>query len=123
MANKGSVYTQKSLKYARNVLGLKCETVEKFVAIVTPDCPFGFRKDLFNIIDIIGINDTFTYGIQSTSYKQRAEHLVKMKMIFKDNLADWVRSPHRKLILISWKKEKIKRGGIAFRYIPIIDEL
>lgn len=80
------------------------------------------RRDLYNIIDIIAISDTQTFGVQSTSWKQRTPHLKKILQEYPEALRNWCQAG-RRFLLITFKKEKIKRGGIAFRYTSVIEEL
>lgn len=78
------------------------------------------RIDLFGIIDIVAINLGQIVGVQSTSYAQRKSHLNKIYGDELENTKAWLAAGCH-LWLISWKKQKIKPGGVAFRYEPIVD--
>lgn len=106
--------TSRTLKYFRD-LGYKCEVVERFLSYAGN---FGQRKDLFNIIDIIAIKDAEIIGIQSCG-QSYAEH--DRKILAEPLTKEWLKG-NRKLILISWRKIKAKRGGKQMLWKPRIKE-
>lgn len=114
-----SIYTEKSLLFVRQ-RGYMAEVVEKFIK--APTAKFGFRRDLFKIVDIVAISEEMTLGIQSTGIDQRKPHLDKLYGEEIEKTLKWILGP-RQLWLMSWRKEKRVRGGTAFRYIPKIERL
>ena len=108
-----SKYTELTLKYLRD-RGWKCQVVERYQWHAKR------RIDLFGIIDILAIQDGRIAGVQSTSQNGRRDHIVKILETECENLKDWLDSG-AEFYLICWKKQKLKRGGIAFRYAPVID--
>jgi flavin-binding protein dodecin len=93
--------------------------VEKFIQ--RPGAKFGFRRDLFKVIDIVAVSEESTLGVQSGAISGRKSHIDKIYSAeLLDNTLKWIRGP-RIMWLISWRKEKVKRGGVAFRYKPVID--
>jgi len=79
--------------------------------------PHGTRVDLFNIIDILAIDDTSTIGVQSCGQDYAAH---KAKIMECEYTILWLESPDRELWLIGWRKLKVKRGGKAVRWKPRI---
>lgn len=75
----------------------------------------GFKTDLYYIIDYLAIDENRTVGIQSCG-ADFAAHIVKFLIDERENTKLWLSSPNRELILIGWRKLKVKRGGKAFRY-------
>lgn len=61
-------------------------------------------------------------GVQSTSIAGRKPHLDKMRIENQDATRDWLEAGGL-LYLICWRKRKVKRGGTAFRYEPVLDEI
>ena len=62
------------------------------------------RQDLFGVIDVIGINDNETIGVQATTMSGRSSHIKKMM----DSTAavTWTAGPNRQLELWCWRKLK-----------------
>ena len=108
-----SRYTELTLRYLRE-RGWRCQVVEKF------QFHSKRRVDLFGIIDIVAIKEGRIAGVQSTGYNGRRPHLLKIMETNQSDLKDWLDSS-AEFYLICWKKQKLKRGGIAFRYVPTID--
>lgn len=78
------------------------------------------RIDLFGVIDIIAVKDDFpVLGVQSTSWGQRTPHITKIRG--SEGSFNWLKADGTGLWLVTWKKERIKRGGTAFRYTPHVD--
>lgn len=106
-------HTPRTLKYLRD-LGFKAEVVERWVRI--PDIPGGGKRmDLFGIIDIIAIKGIETVGIQSCGSNFR-EH--DRKILVSEEAFDWLKGGTRKLLLIGWRKVKVKRGGVQKVWSP-----
>lgn len=79
----------------------------------------GTKNDLFNIIDYIVITDNSTIGIQSCGVDFSA-HERKICIDEIENTQLWLTPPHRKLLLIGWRKV-LKRKGMKQRiYKPRI---
>ena len=72
------------------------------------------RIDYLGIIDLIAISNNTTIGIQACSGTDHAAH--RTKCLGNINTLLWVKSPSRRLVIWSWRKKKIKRGGIAYRW-------
>lgn len=77
------------------------------------------RSDLFKIIDVIFLTRKGVVGIQvcGTDFQ---EHIRKITKEEKDYTKHWLKTKGNELILIGWRKLKLKRGGKAFRYHPRI---
>ena len=110
-------HTSRTLEYLRN-LGMVAEVVERWVP--NPSHPAGgVRKDLFGIIDIIALGDRpGTTGIQSCG-QAFAEH--DRKILDSEMALKWL-NKNNTLMLIGWRKVKLRRGGKAMRWMPRIKE-
>lgn len=108
-----SRYTELTLRHLRS-RGWRCQVVERF------QFHSQRRVDLFGIIDIIAIRDGRIAGVQSTGWAGRRPHLLKLTETNQSDLKECLDSG-MEVYLISWKKQKVKRGGVAFRYVPVID--
>ncbi len=106
--------TSRTLEYCRSQ-GWDADIVERFNPYAGK---FGQRKDLFGIIDIIAITDKGIVGIQSCG-QSFSEH---DKKILDEPLALRWLEKKALLILIGWRKVKLKRGGKAMRWQPRIKE-
>ena len=110
-----SKYTTKTLDLLREH-GYKVGGVEKYQFHTR------VRQDLFGWIDIIAIKEGELLGVQSTSYQARKQHIDKMaEASIQDMISLWCKTG-AKALMITWKKQKIKRGGTAFRYVPVFDQ-
>ena len=106
--------TSRTLEYIRSQ-GWLADKVEQFNPY---SGKFGQRKDLFGIIDIIALGENSIIGIQSCG-QAFSEH--DKKILESDNTHLWLQNGGR-LILIGWRKVKLKRGGKAMRWSPRIKE-
>jgi len=104
--------TSRTLKYIRQ-MGWEADIVEQFNAYAGR---FGVRKDLFGIIDIIALTEHGITGIQSCG-QAFAEH--NRKILDSPLSLKWIESGGT-LMLIGWRKLKLKRGGKALRWTPRI---
>jgi len=104
--------TARTLKYLRD-RGWKAGVVERFLSFAGK---YGKRIDLFNIIDIISLSDTDIIGVQSCG-QAFSEH---NKKILASPLAERWLVCGGKLMLIGWRKLKLKRGSKAMRWKPRI---
>jgi hypothetical protein len=70
------------------------------------------RKDLFGFIDIVGITDEQTIGVQATSDGARKDHITKLTEECGEEVRRWLKCPSRAVWLVTWKKKKRpnKRG-------------
>tara|TARA_R110000803_G_scaffold166658_1_gene229921 strand:- start:266 stop:652 length:387 start_codon:yes stop_codon:yes gene_type:complete len=87
---------------------IPCGIVERFVK----NGAFGFRKDLFGIIDIIALGSHGVKGIQvcGTDYAPHWKKITEEK--WKES-EDWLNCPGTSLEIWSWRKVKKVRGGKA----------
>lgn len=88
--------TQRSLKLLRDS-DWDIEVVEKWIPGAN------IRRDLFGIIDLLGVKGMQTLGVQTTSYSNLSARLKKMgdsPMIGKLREAGWLLEAH------GWKKNK-----------------
>ena len=108
----GTSPTQRTLRYIKNK-GYTAGVVERFLAFAGK---FGRRSDLFGIIDIIAIKDGEILAVQSCG-QAFSEH--KRKMLAEPKGLEWLNAGG-KLVLIGWRKLKLKRGGKAVRWKPRI---
>lgn len=111
---KGISNTSRTLQYCRS-LGWEADIVERFNPYAGK---FGTRKDLFGIIDIIALTDKGIVGIQSCG-QAFAEH--NRKILEEPMGLRWLEKGGV-LILIGWRKLKLKHGGKAMRWMPRIKE-
>jgi len=104
--------TSRTLKYLKDK-GHYVGVVERFLAFAGK---FGQRKDLFNIIDIIAITKEGILGVQSCG-QAFSEH--DKKILAEPMSKIWLESGAG-LLLIGWRKVKVKRGGKAMVWEPRI---
>ena len=104
---KGISNTSRTLEYIRSQ-GWEADKVEQWN-------PYSkTRKDLFGFIDIVAMGENKIIGIQSCG-QAFSEH---DKKILESPLAlKWL-EVGGKLLLIGWRKVKLKRGGKAMRWSP-----
>ncbi len=104
--------TSRTLEYIRSQ-GWEADIVERFNAYAGK---FGQHKDLFGIIDIIALTEDGITGIQSCGQSFSAHN----KKILENPLAlKWIEKGGT-LLLIGWRKVKLKRGSKALRWQPRI---
>jgi len=111
MADGGLTLTQRTDRYYEE-LGYIVGNVERYVH----QCKRKF--DLFGIIDRIAISDRDTIGLQVCKADFQAHD---MKILASDMSPRWVQGG-RRLILIGWTKQKVKRGGKSMVYKHRIKE-
>lgn len=104
--------TARTLKYLREQ-GLTADVTEKWVGgFGKPEdkggekFKRGFRRDLFNWMDIIAFDDRQTIGVQTTSGSHHAEHIAKIQSL--PDFHRWIAGPGRQAWLVSWTKRKVK---------------
>jgi hypothetical protein len=110
--------TSRTLEYLRSQ-GWVADKCEQFNAYAGK---FGQRKDLFGFADIIALGEGSIIAIQSCGQDFASHH----RKITEDEKAApnaylWLKNGGR-LLLIGWRKVKLKRGGTALRWQPRIRE-
>jgi len=105
--------TQRTIKWIKEN-GWTYDVVERWIKMPMG----GHRKDFLGCIDIIAINKNQTIGIQSTGTAFSSH---KKKILDNPNALKWIKAGN-KLILIGWRKLKLKRGGKAMRWRPRLYE-
>jgi len=115
---KGISNTSRTLEYLRSQ-GWVTDKVEQFNAYAGK---FGQRKDMFGFGDIVAMGENSIIAIQSCG-QAYSEH--NKKITTDEKVAPlalkWIQSGGR-LMLIAWRKVKLKRGGKAMRWQPRIKE-
>ena len=104
--------TSRTLTYIRSQ-GWDCDKVEQFNPYAGK---FGIRKDLFGIIDIIALTEKGIMGIQSCGQAFAAHD---RKILDSPMGLKWIEKGGA-LMLIGWRKIKLRRGGKAMRWSPRI---
>lgn len=111
---KGISNTSRTLKWLRDQ-GWSADVVERWMK--NPKHPAGgYRKDLFNIIDIIALSNRGIMGVQSCG-QAFAEH--NRKVLAEPLALKWLEAGGD-LILIGWRKILKKRGGKQKIWAPRI---
>jgi hypothetical protein len=106
--------TSRTLEYLRSQ-GWHADKVEQF----NPHAGrFGKRKDLFNFIDIIALTEKGIVGVQSCG-QAFAEH--DRKILEEPMALKWLEKGGH-VMLIGWRKVKLRRGAKAMRWSPRIKE-
>ena len=110
--------TSRTLEYLRQQ-GWVADKVEQFNAYAGKH---GQRKDMFGFADIVALGEGSIIAVQSCG-QAFAEHHRKITEDERvaPNALLWVQNGG-KLILIGWRKVKLKRGGKAMRWQPRIKE-
>ena len=110
--------TSRTLDYLRQQ-GWSADKVEQFTAYAGKH---GQRKDMFGFADIVALGEGSIIAVQSCG-QAFAEHHRKITEDERvaPNALLWVQNGG-KLILIGWRKVKLKRGGKAMRWQPRIKE-
>jgi len=110
--------TSRTLEYIRSQ-GWVADKVEQFNPYAGK---FGQRKDMFGFGDIVAMGENSIIAIQSCG-QAFSEH--NKKITQDEKVAPlalmWIENGGR-LILIGWRKVKLKRGGKAMRWSPRIKE-
>ena len=113
--------TQRTLKFLKSQykwVGI----VERYIQ--RGQMPFGFRSDLFNIIDMICLDpdNERIIGIQSTSGGCRKDHYEKLTVECKEASRAWLLSGGV-LQLISFSQKKKVRGGKVMEWVMRTDNI
>ena len=116
----GKTNTQRTLEYLRKE-GMECCIAERW--IINPKHPAGgIRRDLFGFADLVALGENSIIAVQSCGQAFSEHH----KKITQDeyvapNALKWLECGGR-LMLIGWRKVKLKRLGKAMRWQPRIKE-
>lgn len=115
---KGISNTSRTLQYIRSQ-GWVADKVEQFNPYAGR---FGQRKDMFGFGDIVAMGENSIIAIQSCG-QDYAGHFQKITEDEKvaENALLWIENGGR-LLLIGWRKVKLKKGGKAMRWSPRIKE-
>jgi len=118
MMAKGISNTSRTLEYIRSQ-GWVADKVEQFNAYAGK---FGQRKDMFGFGDIVAMGENSIIAIQSCgqAFSEHDKKITEDERVAPLALK-WIQSGGR-LMLIAWRKVKLKRGGKAMRWQPRIRE-
>lgn len=105
--------TQRTLKYYRE-LGYVCAITEHWNSFIK------IRQDLFGFCDILALKENETICVQATTTDHSAERVHKIEA--HDNYPI-VKSAGWKIIVMSWRKLLVKKGGKAVKWTEKIVEL
>lgn len=120
MAKRGLSSVQRTLRACRDQ-GRFAEKVEQWIQYgpPKPGMPPGIRRDVFGFIDIIAIDTDAIVGIQACTGGRKAHW---DKILANEYALPWLQA-YGKIELWSWTKKKVKRGGIAVRWTPKIEQI
>lgn len=104
--------TQRTLAWLREQ-GLTAQVVERW----QPQARV--RVDLFGCIDVIAVDASETIGVQATSAGGMSAR--RAKIAESDGAKAWLASPHRRLLLVGWRKYRKREDGKQWR--PIVEEV
>ena len=113
---KGISNTSRTLEYIRSQ-GWMADKVEQFNPYAGK---FGQRKDMFGFADIVAMGEGKIIAIQSCG-QAYSEHDRKITQETGEAALKWLECGGR-ILLIAWRKVKLKRGGKAERWQPRIKE-
>ena len=105
--------TQRTLELlrSRNWTYGKVETFNRFAGA------HGQRKDLFGFADFIALDNLSIIAIQSCGQAFSEHNKMILCSSCTENVIKWLRCGGR-VILIGWRKVKVKRGGKAMVWKP-----
>jgi hypothetical protein len=116
---KGLSPTQRTLRELRGQ-GRICGIVERWLQHAGPH---GLRQDLFGFIDLIALDSQRgIIGIQSCGQSFSAHRRKIVDSDCTENVIEWLRCGG-KVELWGWRKVKLKRGGVAMRWKPRVEEI
>lgn len=112
--------TQRTLKALRE-RGAVCGVVERWNQFAGPH---GIRQDLFGFIDVVSLNttDCQIVGVQCCAGSGLAAHRKKIIEDCRDYAFLWLRCGGA-IEIWAWRKLKVRRGGKAVRWQPIIENI
>ena len=108
--------TSRTLEYIRGQ-GWVADKVERYNPYAGK---YGVRQDMFGFGDIIAMGEGHIWAIQSCGQDFYSHHKkITENELVAPNVELWLKNGGY-LLLISWAKHKIKRGGKAMRWRPKI---
>lgn len=112
---KGISNTSRTLEYVRSQ-GWLADKVEYFNPYARK------RKDMFGFADIVALGENSIIAIQScgSSFSEHFKKITEEPHVA-ENALKWLDCKGR-ILLIGWRKVKLKRGGKAMRWKPRIHE-
>jgi hypothetical protein len=115
---KGISNTSRTLEYIRSQ-GWIADKVEQYNAYAGK---FGKRKDMFGFGDIVAMGEGSIIAIQSCgqSFSQHDRKITEDPDVA-PNALTWIKNGGR-LLLIGWRKVKLRPGAKAMRWKPRIKE-
>ena len=115
---KGISNTSRTLEYLRSQ-GWIADKVEQFNPYAGK---FGQRKDMFRFADIVALGENSIIAIQSCG-QSFAEHnrRITQDELAAPNVLKWIECGGR-VMLIGWRKIKLRPGAKAMRWSPRIKE-
>jgi len=115
---KGISNTSRTLEYLRSQ-GWMADKVEQFNAYAGK---FGQRKDMFGFGDVVALGENSIIAIQSCgqAFSEHNKKITEDEFVA-PNALKWLECGGR-LMLIGWRKVKLKRGSKALRWAPRIKE-
>ena len=115
---KGISNTSRTLEYIRSQ-GWEADKVEQFNPYAGK---FGQKKDMFGFGDIMAMGENSIIAIQSCgqAFSEHDRKITEDETVA-PNAHLWIKNGGR-LLLIGWRKVKLKRGGKAMRWQPRIKE-
>lgn len=84
-----------------------------------PGFPMGVRRDTFEFIDILAIDTDSIVGIQACTSGRKSHW---DKIVACEYALPWLKAGGT-IELWSWTKKKVKRGGVAVRWTPKIEQI
>lgn len=109
--------TQRTIRALRDQ-GIKCAIVEKWNSHVNK------RQDLFQIIDVIGLDpEKGVLGIQCCAGSGFSKHVEKLTVERAQETSDWLSTPGTSLYIWGWRKLLKKRGGKAMIWQARVQEI
>lgn len=115
---KGKSNTSRTLEYIRSQ-GWEADIVERFNAYIGK---FGQRKDMFGFGDIVAMGEGKIFAIQSCgqSFSEHNKKITEDTEVAPKALL-WLKNGGH-IMLMGWRKIKLKKGGKAMRWSPRIKE-
>jgi len=115
---RGISNTSRTLEYIRRQ-GWVADKVEQFNIYAGQ---FGKRKDMFGFADIVAMGENSIIAIQScgASFSEHHRKLMEDDYVA-PNVVTWLMNGGR-LLLIGWRKVKLRPGAKAMRWKPRIRE-
>ena len=121
---KTVLMTQRAMSVCKRKGWLAAKT-EQWIAI--PNHPAGGgRRDLFGWMDLIVLMPiNLTVGVQACPMSTRARHIDKLRSDKEiiSRISEWCIRPKNRAELWAFRKQKVKRGGVAVRWTYEVTDL